>query len=77
MEKCQCYIHSLKQGENHVLGEATILKRLGEVVSRGAQIPFACCLTFASSWYLDMFISFIRYIPIASARSGSDAADTP
>ena len=21
MEKCQCYIHSLKQGENHVLGE--------------------------------------------------------
>ena len=27
MEKCQCYIHSLKQGENHVLGEATILKR--------------------------------------------------
>lgn len=24
MEKCQCYIHSLKQGENHVLGEATI-----------------------------------------------------
>ena len=30
MEKCQCYIHSLKQGENHVLGEATILKRLGD-----------------------------------------------
>ena len=32
MEKCQCYIHSLKQGENHVLGEATILKRLGDNV---------------------------------------------
>lgn len=30
IEKCQCYIHSLKQGENHVLGEATILKRLGD-----------------------------------------------
>ena len=26
MEKCECYIHSLKQGETHVLGEATILK---------------------------------------------------
>ena len=30
MEKCECYIHSLKQGENHVLGEATILKRIGD-----------------------------------------------
>ena len=28
MEKCQCYIHSLKQGETNVLGEATILKQL-------------------------------------------------
>lgn len=30
MEKCECYIHSLKQGDTHVLGEATILKRLGD-----------------------------------------------
>lgn len=30
MEKCKCYIHSLKQGETHVLGEATILKRIGD-----------------------------------------------
>ena len=30
MEKCECYIHSLKQGETHVLGEATIIKRLGD-----------------------------------------------
>lgn len=29
MEKCECYIHSLKQGETHVLGEATIIKKLG------------------------------------------------
>jgi len=29
MEKCECYIHSLKQGETHVLGEATILKPSG------------------------------------------------
>lgn len=30
MEKYQCYIHSLKEGENHVLVEATIIKRLGD-----------------------------------------------
>lgn len=30
MEKCECYIHSLKQGETHVLGEATILKLIGD-----------------------------------------------
>ena len=28
--KCQCYIHSLKQGGKHVMGEATIIKRLGD-----------------------------------------------
>ena len=28
--KCECYIHSLKQGEKNVLSEATILKRLGD-----------------------------------------------
>ena len=30
MEKCECYIHSLKEGERHVLGEAMILKRIGD-----------------------------------------------
>lgn len=30
IDKCQCYIHSLKQGESNVLGEATIIKRLGD-----------------------------------------------
>jgi hypothetical protein len=30
IDKCNCYIHSLRQDENHVLGEATILKRLGD-----------------------------------------------
>ncbi len=30
MERCECYIHSLKQGETNVLGEATIIKRLGD-----------------------------------------------
>lgn len=28
--KCECCIHSLKQGETNVLGEATIIKRLGD-----------------------------------------------
>lgn len=30
MGKCECYIHSLKQGEKHVLGEARIIKHLGD-----------------------------------------------
>lgn len=30
IEKCQCYIHSLKQGERNVLDEAIIIKRLGD-----------------------------------------------
>lgn len=28
--KCDCYIHSLKQGDKSVLAEATIIKRLGD-----------------------------------------------
>jgi hypothetical protein len=32
IDKCQCYIHSLKDKENdrHVLGEAVILKKIGD-----------------------------------------------
>jgi hypothetical protein len=30
LQKCECYIHSLKQGEKNVLAEATIIKRLGD-----------------------------------------------
>jgi len=30
IDKCECYIHSLKQGETNVLAEATIVKRLGD-----------------------------------------------
>lgn len=30
IDKCECYIHSLKQDERNVLGEATILRRLGD-----------------------------------------------
>ena len=32
MEKCECYIHSLKQGETNVLGEATIIERIGDIL---------------------------------------------
>jgi len=28
--KCECYIHSLKQGEKNILAEATIIKKLGD-----------------------------------------------
>jgi len=30
IDKCECYIHSLKQDGKNVLAEATILKRLGD-----------------------------------------------
>jgi hypothetical protein len=30
LTKGPCYIHSLKQGEQNVLAEATIIKRLGD-----------------------------------------------
>ena len=30
IDKCDCYIHSLKQGEQGALAEATIIKRLGD-----------------------------------------------
>ena len=32
IDKCPCYIHSLKDKENnrHVLGEATIIKEIGD-----------------------------------------------
>ena len=30
IDKCPCYIHSLKQGETNVLAEATIEKKLGD-----------------------------------------------
>jgi len=30
IDKCACYIHSLKQGETNVLVEATIIKRIGD-----------------------------------------------
>ena len=30
IDKCECFIHSLKQGEKNMLAEATIIKRLGD-----------------------------------------------
>jgi hypothetical protein len=30
LDKCQCFIHSLQKDGQNVLGEATILKRLGD-----------------------------------------------
>ena len=30
IDKCECYIHSLKQGETSVLAEATIVEKIGD-----------------------------------------------
>jgi len=30
IDKCECFIHSLKQGEKNITAEATILKKIGD-----------------------------------------------
>jgi len=30
IDKCQCFIHSLKQDETHILAEATIIEKIGD-----------------------------------------------
>jgi hypothetical protein len=51
IEKCECYIHSLKQDGRNVLAEATIIRRLGDndylaeyngVKCHAIYNPFAC-----------------------------------
>jgi hypothetical protein len=51
IEKCECSIHSLKQGGRNVLAEATIVRRLGTgdyladyngVRCHATSIPFVC-----------------------------------
>ena len=54
--KQQCYIHSLKQGEKHVLGEATIIKRLGDndyLAQVGDVKCHAIYNPFSGNYYVD------------------------
>ena len=71
MEKCECYIHSLKQGEKHVIGEATILKRLGDN-DYLAEVDGVKCHAifnpFVGRYFVDDVYGIIRTPPDRDAR---------
>ena len=70
MEKCQCYIHSLKQGEQHQLGEATILKKLGNndyLAEYNGVKCHAIFNPFAGRYFVDDVYGIVR------EKSGRDA----
>ena len=66
MEKCECYIHSLKQGETHVLGEATILKRIGD--NDYLAEYNAIFNPFAGRYFVDDVYGVIRSSPDRGSR---------
>ena len=69
MEKCKCYIHSLKQGEKHVLGEATILKRLGDNDYLVGDVKcHAIFNPFVGRYFVDDVYGIIRTTPDRDAR---------
>ena len=60
---CQCYIHSLKQDGKHVLGEATIVKRLGDndyLAQVGDVKCHAIYNPFAGHYFVDDVYGVIR-----------------
>ena len=64
MEKCECYIHSLKQGETHVLGEATIMN-LAEYNGVKCHAIFN---PFAGRYFVDDVYGVIRNAPDRDSR---------
>lgn len=71
MEKCECYIHSLKQGETHVLGEATIIKRLGDndyLAEYNGVKCHAIFNPFAGRYFVDDVYGVIRNSPDRDSR---------
>lgn len=72
MEICQCYIHSLKQGEQHQLGETTILKWLGDNDYLAEYNGIKCHTIihpFAGRYFVDDVYGIIRE---KSGRGGGD-----
>ena len=71
MEKCECYIHSLKQGDTHVLGEATILKRLGDndyLAEYNGVKCHAIFNPFVGRYFVDDVYGVIRSTPDRDSR---------
>ena len=68
MEKCECYIHSLKQGETHVLGEATILNRIGDNDYLAEYNGVKGFNPFAGRYFVDDVYGVIRSTPDRDSR---------
>ena len=71
MEKCECYIHSLKQGETNVLGEATIIERIGDndyLAEYNGVKCHAIYNPFAGRYFVDDVYGVIRSSPDRDSR---------
>ena len=67
----ECYILSLKQGETHVLGEATIIKRLGDndyLAEYNGVKCHAIFNPFAGRYFVDDVYGVIRNSPDRDSR---------
>lgn len=63
IDKCQCYIHSLKQDGANTLAEATIIKRLGDndyLAQYGDVKCHAIFNPFVGRYYVDDKYGVIR-----------------
>jgi hypothetical protein len=63
LTKCECFIHSLKQGERNVLAEATIIRRLGDndyLADFGGVKCHAIFNPFAGRYFVDDKYGVIR-----------------
>lgn len=59
----KCYIHSLKQGEKHILGDASILEKIGDndyKAEYNGVICHAIFNTFASAYFVDDVYGIIK-----------------
>ena len=63
IDKCECYIHSLKKDGKNVLAEATIIKRLGDndyLADYNGVKCHAIFNCFAGQYYVDDVYGIIR-----------------
>jgi hypothetical protein len=63
IDKCECYIHSLKQEGKNMLGDATIIRRLGEndyLADYNGVKCHAIFNPFAGRYYVDDLYGVVR-----------------
>jgi len=71
IDKCECYIHSLKKDGQNVLAEATILKRLGDndyLADYNGVKCHAIFNPFAGRYYVDDKYGVIKDMPGRGSR---------